>query len=244
MMSAPRVSGVLLLVLGLSDVTSALRGSSRVGCRAAMRRRCISPLLSAAEEAEGATEREVDVEQAAEEVKELLAEEEAMGAKLEAVVSPSNYLDERDALVGTLTSSELLDRDEAAGFWPGNLEPGESTVEQMAFVDEMSCTGCAWCPHVARSTFSMDETHGKARVYQQGEDLWDTIDEAMDVCPAGCIHFVSRNELRVLEEHRDMHLESLQAEASRYGHGHGHWRDPLESDGWRRTDNCRKATRD
>ena len=34
----------------------------------------------------------------------------------------------------------------------------------------------------------MDGKHGKARCYQQGEDVIEAIEEAIDVCPADCIH--------------------------------------------------------
>ena len=65
----------------------------------------------------------------------------------------------------------------------------------MVFVDEITCTGCTWCAAVARSTFRMDDSYGKARAYQQGEDVYEAIEEAIDVCPAACIHWVSRKEL-------------------------------------------------
>jgi ferredoxin len=182
------------------------------------------------------------------------------------------YLEKRTNVLGKISSSELLDRDAEAGFWPAHLSANDRTAMEFIFVDEhvarrstpplrplaaslcrpfanrcrvrlgrLSCTGCAWCPHVARSTFTMDGSWGKARAFQQGEDGWDAVDEAIDVCPASCIHLVTQAELRILEEHRQLHLESMQAEAGRYGEGHGHWRDPLTSDGWRRTRNCRSS---
>ena len=86
----------------------------------------------------------------------------------------------------------------------------------------------------------MDDAYGKARVFQQGEDILDAVEEAIDVCPAQCIHWVTRKELETLEEHRALHLESMQAEGGRYG-GNSDWREPLESDSWRRAENCRQS---
>lgn len=200
------------------------------------------PLLSADADVQKA---DLSVSEAAVAAKELLKAEKqaALDLKLDAVLQPPGdehyIMHERPTLVGEISSSELLDRDEAAGFWPADLEPGaDSTAKQMVFVDEISCTGCAWCPHVGRSTFAMGEDYGKARAHQQGEDALDTIEESRDICPAECIHFVTRDELRVLEEHRELHLESTQAEGWSQG-GSADWREPLENDGWRRTENTR-----
>lgn len=204
----------------------------------------------------GRSTRSINVTDAAAEAKLALAGEATQvrgdrlrGAALEDAIDLVNnpqsdceaYLRERIEILGSLDSTELLDRDEAANFWPESLT-AVPTALQMAFVDEISCTGCGWCPHVARSTFQMHDGHGKARAYQQGEDGLSVIEEAIDVCPANCIHLVTRDELRLLEEHRSLHLEDLQAQADRMG-GNGHWRDPLTSDGWRRTGNCRHVCR-
>mmetsp|Transcript_16458 Transcript_16458/g.33228 ORF Transcript_16458/g.33228 Transcript_16458/m.33228 type:complete len:243 (+) Transcript_16458:3-731(+) len=107
----------------------------------------------------------------------------------------------RDAVVGTISSSELLTLDEMAGIWPMSLERDES-VPQMAFVDEAECIGCTYCASIARSTFHMqEEAGGVARAVQQGESA-DAVQEAMDACPANCIHLVSRLELNELEAQR------------------------------------------
>jgi len=62
---------------------------------------------------------------------------------------------------------------------------------------------------------------------------WSTPEEAIASCPADCIHW-TRDELEVLEEHRQLHLHRLQANG---GQGSGislpHWHDPLVHDGWR-----------
>lgn len=60
----------------------------------------------------------------------------------------------------------------------------------------------------------------------------------MPLAPHTGIHFVTREELRILEEHRSLHLESMQAEGWSHG-GNADWREPLQSDGWRRTENTR-----
>ena len=44
-----------------------------------------------------------------------------------------------------------------------------------------------------------DDDFGTARVTMQGGDDSEVIEEAIDVCPADCIHTCSRNELEVLE---------------------------------------------
>ena len=97
--------------------------------------------------------------------------------------SESAHLLERDGLLGTIDSSELLQRDEDAGLWPSQLstDPDEPA---MIFVDELSCIGCRYCATIARSTFSMcegDSDFGTARVTQQGGDEDEVVEEAIDV---------------------------------------------------------------
>ena len=43
-----------------------------------------------------------------------------------------------------------------------------------------------------------DDDFGMARVVQQGGDCEDTVEEAIDSCPADCIHKCTRSELKVL----------------------------------------------
>ena len=185
-------SGALLL-LGAALVPTA-RGFHAVPTSSVSR---TASLKMAAEDAtqDSLAKTDVEVAEAAAVAKALLKEERqaALDLKLDAVLFPPGdeyyMMHERPSLVGVLSSSELLDRDEASGFWPPDLEPNMSTAKQMVFIDEISCTGCAWCPHVGRSTFAMGTEftdYGKARVYQQGEDAYDTIEEAIDVCPAEC----------------------------------------------------------
>ena len=113
---------------------------------------------------------------------------------------PSSHLQNRDSLVGTLCSSALLAMDERAGLWPLELE-NDSTAMQLPFVYEPDCIGCGFCPAIARKTFAMG-ANGKARVTLQGEPS-ATISEAIDSCPADCIHLVSRHELELLESQRE-----------------------------------------
>lgn len=54
-----------------------------------------------------------------------------------------------------------------------------------------------------------EDADGAARVVQQGETP-DATSEAIDACPANCIHMVNRGELRHLEARRaDGHHEYL-----------------------------------
>ena len=112
----------------------------------------------------------------------------------------SAYLVGRDALVGEVDSSALLDRDEAAGLWPLGLDRSASAV-QLPFVYEPDCIGCTWCASIARATFRMNGDDNKARCVQQGEDA-DAVEEAIEACPADCIHLVSRTQLAALEAQR------------------------------------------
>ena len=142
-------------------------------------------------------------------------------AESEPLFIPANadfaYLDDRDHLVGTLGSAELLSRDEAAGFWPVDLDV-DPAATQMAYVDETECIGCTYCKSIARATFAMEDESGKARAVQQGEASDEIIEEAMDACPANCIHWATRTELEWLETRREQgsheHLDR--------------WNDPLQ----------------
>ena len=56
-----------------------------------------------------------------------------------------------------------------------------------------------------------DEDFGTARVTQQAGDEAEVLSEAIDACPADCIHACSRNELVVLEEYRALFQQELLA---------------------------------
>ena len=160
-----------------------------------------------------------------------------------------DYLLNRDSLVSTeMDSSELLRRDEAADLWPAALSTDRDDQSAMLWVDELSCVGCRYCATIARSTFSMaegDGDFGTARVTMQGGDDSEVIEEAIDVCPADCIHTCSRNELEILEEYRSLYLNELLAkwqarrlvsngEEGGGGSAAPHWRDPLVNTGWQK----------
>lgn len=169
------------------------------------------------------------------------------------------HIAERDSLVGQISSSEMLRRDEQFETWPeANLAKGDAdTTQNMLWVDELSCIGCTWCADVARSTFRMaNEEHefGTARVVQQGGDVPETVEEAIACCPADCIHWCTRSELELLEEHRGLgHLHDLQAKFQTrrlvsQGDGGGsvaapYWRDPITHQGWRKGDKYVRSRR-
>ena len=80
---------------------------------------------------------------------------------------------------------------------------GSTTQLRFAYVDEQECIGCTYCASVARSTFTMEEHGGRARVYAHGQDDPDTVMEAIDCCPVNCISFVDHEDLVILESERD-----------------------------------------
>lgn len=82
------------------------------------------------------------------------------------------------------------------------LEDGTPLQARFVYVDEPQCIGCTYCASIARHTFFMEEDHGRARVYNQGGDNLELVDEAIDSCPVNCIHFVSYEDLVILETER------------------------------------------
>ena len=81
-------------------------------------------------------------------------------------------------------------------------DTGEPVQARFTYVDEHTCIGCTYCSTVARNTFFMQEDHGRARVYDQGGDSEELLEEAIDACPVNCIHFVSLEDLVTLETER------------------------------------------
>lgn len=67
------------------------------------------------------------------------------------------------------------------------------------YVDPWQCVQCHNCHEAAPNTFAMDNEHGKARVDAQWGDPEDEIDWAVASCPVQCIHWVSRDDLQILE---------------------------------------------
>ena len=82
-------------------------------------------------------------------------------------------------------------------------EDGEPELARFTYVDEDTCIGCKNCAYVARNTFFMEDSlRGKARVFNQGGDADELIDEAIDTCPVNCIHYVSYEDLVTIESER------------------------------------------
>ena len=67
------------------------------------------------------------------------------------------------------------------------------------FVDETACIGCRNCVHCASGTFKMEEDFGRARVHTQWGNSREDVEIAVDSCPVECIHFVTRDDLPLLE---------------------------------------------
>ena len=84
------------------------------------------------------------------------------------------------------------------------LEPelGGTSRQEGVYVDELDCIGCGHCAYVARNTFFLEETYGKARVLKQEGDPDAVIEEAIQTCPVDCIHRVDYKTLRQLERQR------------------------------------------
>lgn len=98
---------------------------------------------------------------------------------------------------------ELPDQDVPSHLTLELDEDGEPVLARMTYVDESTCIGCKNCALVARNTFFMEESFaGKARVFNQGGDSEDLIAEAIESCPVDCIHYVSVEDLRTLEQER------------------------------------------
>lgn len=81
-------------------------------------------------------------------------------------------------------------------------EDGEPVLARFTYVDEHTCIGCTYCSQIARNTFFMEDEYGRARVFDQGGDSIELIEEAIDSCPVNCIHFVSHEDLVILETER------------------------------------------
>jgi ferredoxin len=79
-------------------------------------------------------------------------------------------------------------------------DPGKGPNEQRAmFVDESHCIGCRMCVSIAKETFRIEERWGRAKVHTQWGNDEEDIDSARAACPVNCIHFVSKEQLPLLE---------------------------------------------
>jgi ferredoxin len=160
---------------------------------------------------------------------------------------PADYLDVNTAsLLRTKSESEagrLLDRtaedtgdiffnnaDAALDSWKTVKmdEDGYPVLDRFVHVDEETCIGCTNCATVARSTFFMEDTLGRARVFRQAGDSEELIAEAVDTCPVDCIWYVSWDDLVILETERKFKIINNQkrlvtgSEASGWN-GRGGW---------------------
>lgn len=85
-------------------------------------------------------------------------------------------------------------------------QDGESSDVRFVFVDEPQCIGCTHCASVAKNTFFMEEEAGRARVYGQGQDDQETLEDAIACCPVNCISYVDLEDLIVLETEREQEV--------------------------------------
>jgi len=82
-------------------------------------------------------------------------------------------------------------------------EDGEPKGLRFVNVDELECIGCTNCATVAKQTFFMEDEAGRARVFSQGTDDPELVEEAIDTCPVDCISYVSFEDLVILESERE-----------------------------------------
>jgi ferredoxin len=95
----------------------------------------------------------------------------------------------------TRRSSHKLVQLASDGETPGRLRDGD-----FVFIDEESCIGCKQCVKVAPASFQMLE-NGRARTFEQSN--MSEVDTAVSICPVGCMHKVSFDELKEMETARD-----------------------------------------
>lgn len=57
------------------------------------------------------------------------------------------------------------------------------------YIEMDECIGCESCVEIAPDVFTFDEGQGKAQVVNPDGADEATIQEAIDTCPAHCIHW-------------------------------------------------------
>lgn len=62
-------------------------------------------------------------------------------------------------------------------------------MARSVYVDEDECIGCESCVEIAPDVFTFNETTGKASVVNPDGAAEDVIQDAIDTCPAQCIHW-------------------------------------------------------
>ena len=121
---------------------------------------------------------------------------------------PQTSAENKEAMIDALYASPEVEvwsganTDEDSHLHLERLEDGEPALTRFTYVDEHVCIGCTYCASIARSTFFMEENHGRARVFDQGGDSEELVAEAIDSCPVSCIHYVSYEDLIILENER------------------------------------------
>ena len=103
-----------------------------------------------------------------------------------------------EALRRTPYTGEPLSKTPRPGHSMSKAE-SEAQLTKAVFVDEVSCIGCTMCTRAAPAVFRMESKHGRARVFGQWLNSEDEIQEAIDVCPSDCIHWVGAEQLAPLE---------------------------------------------
>ncbi len=56
-------------------------------------------------------------------------------------------------------------------------------------IHQDQCIGCGMCESICPEVFRMTD-EGIAEVYQQPEQITDTVQDAVDSCPVSCIEIV------------------------------------------------------
>lgn len=113
-----------------------------------------------------------------------------------------------DRLMAALFADEDEVTDERSKDVPSHQQldlddDGDPLLLRFVYVDEPSCIGCTFCADVARNTFYMNEDAGRARVFYQGGDDPEVVQEAIDTCPVMCISYVDHEDLVILESERE-----------------------------------------
>mmetsp|Transcript_2537 Transcript_2537/g.4596 ORF Transcript_2537/g.4596 Transcript_2537/m.4596 type:complete len:242 (+) Transcript_2537:107-832(+) len=80
---------------------------------------------------------------------------------------------------------------------------GRPPLTRYIYVDEETCIGCTHCSTYSPSTFYMEPSHGRARVFSQWGDDVESVKIAVETCPVDCIHYVEWEELIELENVRE-----------------------------------------
>ncbi|QDZ23725.1 hypothetical protein HOP50_11g62650 [Chloropicon primus] len=103
-----------------------------------------------------------------------------------------------DALRRVPYTGEPLSKVVPADHWACKVE-SEEQLSKAVFVDEITCIGCGHCATCAPPTFRNLEPSGRARAFGQWLSTEREVQEAIDMCPVDCIHWVPKEQLAPLE---------------------------------------------